>query len=347
MSWPARSPSAPDNALQNAPHQPTGPSKPSLTKKIFQSIATFVADEAGYPASLRRALHTRREFFEPLATPHPTASAESIVYWHEWGARDGLLHGWRDFGNNYYGGLQIHRPELAQLVIQEEIHSWSCDIQDVVGLLSSKSRLERFASLDDLVKTNSPEMIADMSLEGLRKNLAHKEIRIIHQPNTYDYFARYDWDGRIFLMNSGGSHHFSAARYIAAALKQPVPLSGRMRTYRLNPDAVTSLHRDFAMHTLTRDAFSAFYRAMDQLRATFFMLEMPYPYFQHYAVLLPRNEPRANRAAHALSEAGVFDLGKHLRDLISNQSIRRSLPRSLVKARPYRIHNTLAPRAGI
>jgi hypothetical protein len=295
--------------------------------KFLRSVAAFIADECGYPASLYHALDTTKQFYTEFTTPPPNVSAENIVSWHEWGTQDGRLSGWRDLGGNYYGCFDIHYPKLAQFAIREEIPFWSCDIQDVVGLLFSKSNLDRFTSLDDLVETNSQEMIADISIEGMEKNLAHDEIRIIHQTPSSDHFAHYAWDGRVFLMNGGGSHHFSAARYIAARLQHPIPLTGRLCTYRINPAAVAGLRNDFSMFALAGEAFSAFHRAMDRLRATFFVLKMPDPYVHHcYAVLLPRNEPRSRRAAKALSEAGVFDLGEHLGDLVARQATQHVRP---------------------
>lgn len=69
--------------------------------------------------------------------------------------------------------------------------------------------------MDDMVVRNSPEMIDEISPAKLAKNLAWDEIRIISHVD-HDYFATWAWDGRVFLMNSGGSHHFAAAKYIAA-----------------------------------------------------------------------------------------------------------------------------------
>ncbi|CAM5427238.1 putative protein OS=Stutzerimonas stutzeri OX=316 GN=CXK94_17845 PE=4 SV=1 [Stutzerimonas stutzeri] len=86
--------------------------------------------------------------------------------------------------------------------------------------------------MDDMVVRNSPEMIDEISPAKLAKNLAWDEIRIISHVD-HDYFATWAWDGRVFLMNSGGSHHFAAAKYIAARLEQPVELTGTYKNLRV------------------------------------------------------------------------------------------------------------------
>ncbi|WP_425352097.1 DUF6685 family protein [Isorropodon fossajaponicum symbiont] len=51
----------------------------------------------------------------------------------------------------------------------------------------------------------------------------------------------YSWDKRIFLMNSGGSHHFASARYIANKLNKNVGISGKLEKYNINQNIVRQL----------------------------------------------------------------------------------------------------------
>ncbi|WP_408467244.1 DUF6685 family protein [Paraburkholderia fungorum] len=46
------------------------------------------------------------------------------------------------------------------------------------------------------------------------------------------------WDGRLFLYNAGGSHHFAGAAYIAGQLRRPVPLRARLEVIELNEDVI-------------------------------------------------------------------------------------------------------------
>lgn len=125
-----------------------------------------------------------------------------------------------------------------------------CDITDVHGFSASKSDLRDFGHTDEMVEANSRAMIDQITPAKLAENIAHREIRIIHNPDTSDHFTRYLWDGRLWLMNDGGSHHMAAAKYIAARLRQPVTLTGKLYTYSLNAVAIASLRREFEMFVI-------------------------------------------------------------------------------------------------
>ena len=175
---------------------------------------------------------------------------------------------------------------------------------------------------DAMVEANSRDMIDEISVAKLDKNLAHSEIRIIHKHDTSDHFTRYLWDGRLWLMNSGGSHHFAAAKYIAARLGQRVTLTGNLHTYSLNAIAIASLRRDFEMFVISDEAeiCNAFLDAMRTFKATWLWHHMPRPYGNTRAILLPRSEPRSMRVAAALRRAGVVDFGAYLTEIAARQS---------------------------
>ncbi|MYN38109.1 hypothetical protein GTP55_01860 [Duganella sp. FT109W] len=196
------------------------------------------------------------------------------------------------------------------------IERWQCEIQEVHGFSASKSELTKFSSMDEMVECNSREMITDISPQGLAKNLAHNEIRIM-RPNTDDCFKYHRWDGRLFLINSGGSHHFAAAKYIALRIGAPVPLAGRLHSYALNPDAIASLRRDFDIFMISdKPAISvAFNEAMRSFEATWLWTHLPRPYHKARAILLPKNERRSQRVAQAFQEAAIVDLGAYLEGL--------------------------------
>lgn len=228
--------------------------------------------------------------------------------------------GWKSSGG-HYESFQIQRPEYSQLAHCEVTNDWQCDITDVLGFSMSKSDLTAFPNMDAMVETNSREMINEITPAKLARNLAHREIRIIHSPGTTDHFARHLWDGRLFLMNDGGSHHFAAARYIAARLGTPVPLRGKLRTYALNPLAIASLRRDFEMYAIadTAELCNGFHDAMRAYKATWLSHPLPAPLDNVKAILLPKSEPRSMRASATLDAAGAFNLGQHLAALCVRQ----------------------------
>lgn len=295
----------------------------------FKFIFNSIREELGRPMTLLRLIDEHPEMRVQLAEPDSVIAADSIVKWHDWGNQSsmdwprrerGTMMGWRQ-SNGYYSSFEIHRPEFQNLGRCEIVNQWRCDIQDVKGLSASKSKLHEFTSLDSMVETNSKEMIGEITESNLRKNLAHDQIRILNQKSTSDHFARYRWDGRVFLINSGGSHHFAAARYIASRINVPVPLEGKLHTYTISPVAVDSLRRDFDVYAISDDAavVNGFLDAMRKFRATYIWHYLPRQYEHARAILLPKNEPRSMRVSRALREAGMFNVGEHLTSLTDRQ----------------------------
>lgn len=291
---------------------------------ISSSILEGVRNAFGDPASIRRVLATYPHMRTSLSAPARTISARTVPSWHELGAHPllgwprrekGHLVGWKASGQDGWQSFHIVRPEYARLA-RVKITQATVDLQDIDGFAASKSDLNKFASTDQMVITNSQELIAEISPQQLAKALAHREIRIIHTPGS-DHFARYLWDApvsRLWLMNSGGSHHLAAAKLIAARLGQPVPLTGDLHTHWLDASAVASLRTEFELFALTDDSvgMNAFADAMRAVRATWLSHPLPRPYERSTAILLPRSEGRSMRVALEMRKAGMKDLGEHL-----------------------------------
>ncbi|WP_189836603.1 DUF6685 family protein [Sulfuriferula sp. AH1] len=297
---------------------------------LLNTIYNSIRKDSGFPVSLMRLLEQHPDIRVELSDPAPCIAAASVVPWHElgtppvldWPRRNrGDLTGWKATGD-HYESFQLHRPEYDQIGQREIMDNWVCDITDVHGFSTSKSELRDFTSTDKMVETNSRDMIDEISHAKLTKNLAHSEIRIIHTNNTTDHFTRYLWDGRLFLMNNGGSHHFAAAKYIAARLPENVTLRGKLYTYSLNAIAIASLRRDYEMFVISdkTDISCAFDDAMRAFKATWLWHHIPRPYENAKAILLPKSEARSMRVAAALRQAGVVDLGIFLDDLAASQS---------------------------
>ena len=297
---------------------------------VLSTICDRIKENLGHPVSLLRLLEAQPDIRVSLEENTQNIAASSVVPWHElgtppvldWPRRPrGFLMGWKKSADNQYRSFQVTRPEYAEIAQCEVIQDWECDIADVHGFSSSKSELNDFSSTDAMVECNSREMIDSISHEKLAENLAHNEIRIIHNPHTTDHFARYLWDGRLFLMNDGGSHHFAAAKYVADRLEEDVPLRGTLRVYSLNSMALASLCRDFDMFVIADNAeiSNAFHEAMSAFRATWLWHHMPRPFDDTRAILLPKDEPRSRCVANTLREAGITDLGAYLTALAAHQ----------------------------
>lgn len=299
-------------------------------KTILSHMVDGLREDFGIPVRLLRLLAERPDIRLELEARPPSIAASSIVPWHDLGKAPILqwphrpaerLLGWR-YSNDRYHSFEVERPEYGQIGQIKDVQ-WECDIQDVHGFLYSKSELTDFANMEAMVETNSQEMIGEISEAMLLKNLAHREIRIIHNPNTTDHFAHYSWDPlqRVFLMNDGGSHHFAAARYIAKRLGKPVPLQGRLRSHSINSSAIESLLRDYDVYVISDETeiSNAFHHAMEMFRATWLWHSMPKPYDNSRAILLPKTEGRSMRVSAALRDAKITDLGQCLRMLCANQ----------------------------
>ena len=300
-------------------------------KTLLRSIANYILESVGTPANLAQAI----EDF-PILLVQPGAdtqhngvsvnsiSAGDIVRWDRLGytfrGRSGVVNGWEVVGGRYQGD-NIHLEALKSFGKEEESEDWTCDIKEVFGLSSSKSNLKLFTSMDAMVETNSREMIEPVTEEKMLKNLEHGEIRILRDCRE-DFFAVYEWDGRIFLMNTGGSHHFAAARYIAGKLSLPVPLAGRLVKRSINAESLSLLLQDFEMLLISNEpsAYCAFHDAMRSFLANYFWIEAPQGFCHNSRIiLLPRDKPRSVKVTSLLLNAGAFDVGEHLRKMVGKQ----------------------------
>lgn len=298
---------------------------------MLTTLVDDIREDLGRPVRLLRLLADAPQMRAALNVPSKSIAASSVVQWHELGScsplkfprrKRGELLGWKHSGGRW-SSFYLERSEFAQIGQLEVLEDWAVDLAAIDGFGASKSDLYTFSSTDEMVESNSTEMISEITPQGLASNLAHSEIRIIHQPESNDYFARFLWDGRLWLINDGGSHHTAAAKYIAARLGQPVNLKGALRTYSLNGHAIASLCRDFEMFVVNDDEPSvanAFFEAMQSFRATWLWHALPRPYHEGTkAILLPRNELRSMRVAAELRKAGFIDLGVYLTGLVAQQ----------------------------
>ena len=292
--------------------------------KLLQTISDHVLESLGNPVRLRRFLGDRPHFKAQLLAPENNIDMARVPKWHRlnetgwgWGVgrrRTGRveLMGWRKRGNHYSSFVQSC-PALGSLVRHTVVDAWTCDLQDVHGFAASKSDLAKFGSTDEMVLTNSKEMIADVSAEGLRKNLAHDEIRVLRERPS-DWLQVHQWDKRMYVVNDGGSHHLAAAKYIAARIDAPVTLRAPLHYYSIDPNAVALLRGDYDIYLVNDkpELINAFSDAMQAGGVTWLWHDMPQPYENTRAIFLPREDALSMRVSEAFRAAGFADLGQHL-----------------------------------
>lgn len=246
-----------------------------------------------------------------LEEPERVISVGSVVRWDQWGNSCDSLYVRHSTEKRSVPSVSVPQIVLGRLV---KYQHWQCEIQKIVGLSASKSDLTTFVSLDDMVETNSPELIGELTGRKLDEHLAHREIRLFNQLHAEDHLARFAWDGRLFLMNGGGSHHFAAARYIAARIGRKVPIEATLYSYSLDPASVAALREIVDLYAIPRAAsfFLALGEAVHAYGASYFWLDLPVPYGHAVAMLLPKQYKQAARISEEFRRAGAFDLGRHL-----------------------------------
>ncbi|MBI6882772.1 DUF6685 family protein [Pseudomonas putida] len=297
-----------------------------MLKKAAKKILDTVLEDLGHPATLINLLKVEKSLSRHLSEPVKVIAAGEVVQWQLFGELPfeghhlgpGHLYGWTYSPGSHrdFGFTTLFREDLASFGTETIVREWSCEIQDVAGFSSSKSDLRLFKTTDAMVEKNSREMIEQISQEKLEENLSWDEISITSS-GASDSFAIWDWDGRVFLSNSGGSHHFAAAKYIAKRIGVEIPLFGTLHRYGINQVALASLRRDFDIFVMSWSSLQKmpFHNAMANIKATYYCKNLPYPHQDQAAIFLPKDEAKSAKVAGLLRGAGLQDLGEYLTNL--------------------------------
>lgn len=311
--------------------------------KAVNLVVKLARSSMGYPVALENWIaDTPTEYqWITLAPTSPAIHHERIVPWHDFGEDRsmeywrrrprGVMRGWAKSRGGHYESTERTCQALAELGQCKTIEPYELDIAMVDGMGASKSDLEDYNSMATFAEQCCSHLITPLTDDQLRTNLAWDEVRIM-RPGGSDYFSRYAWDGRIFLNNSGGSHHFAAAQYIACKLGRKVPLIGRLYDYSLDKQAVDALGREFEVFALPDNnpaVSNAFHDGMASFGATYFRLPLPRGHQSAQAILLPKSEDRSRQVATLLREGGAFDFAYALR-----QWAYRPLLQHLISAAP-------------
>lgn len=296
-----------------------------LTSLLTDSVKSLF----GHPVQLERALQKHGDISVDL-TATKSADAKGVIRWHELGEKahmhrpdQGWLLGWK-MKDGIWQSYDHFSYNLSNLLVEETEEDWGCDIREVEGLSASKATLKDFSSLDDLAVRECFDLIQNVSLEGLESLLGNREIRINKGTPTTDHLKQYAWDGRLHLINDGGSHHFAAARYIAGQLNTPVPLSVKLEEINLSHKAVEGLREEFALYAI-KSCPILLGDMMDALRAydaAFCLMDLPAPFLGEKVIMLPKDVARSVEASKFLAQAGLPELGAHLEELCEKQTFR-------------------------
>jgi len=297
--------------------------------KWIESVWAHVQETYGVPIGVRRWCAEHRNALRcRLEHPTPGIDELAVVRWDRlahWSALEwprhgkGHLAGWKYLPGYGYSGCSVQCQPLCSLG-EESVVDATLDIGAIAGLSASKSDLQAYDTMEAFARARCGDFLQDGSQHGLYANLAHNEIRILRDGSA-DSLTLYAWDGRVFLSNHGGSHHFAAAHYLASELAIAVPIEAKLHIHRLSGAAIEALADRFTIFALpgTPAAFNGFHDAMASFQATYYWKSLPRPLDDLRAVFLPKAERRSSRVSDALANAGAVDLVAHLRGLALRQ----------------------------
>ncbi len=266
-----------------------------------------------------------------LAIDLPQPSADkgmAVVQWHHWsegGYKPRILapfdrnkvHGhYVDDQRRYRGGV-FDIPELGHLARTTCGGTWSGDIREIDGVAASKGPIEHCASLDEFAKLHCEGLIQDATEEKLIANWRWED-RFGREDGGRLTIGQFAWDERTFWINSGGSHHFAAARYLADKLDRKLTVQGKLCRYELVAEPATRLLNQYQVLGMPTETYDAVYEAFEAAHVPHFWAKGPFP-LGGRAVLLPHADPRAQQAAKMLIQAGAADLGAQLRADLQRQ----------------------------
>jgi len=299
---------------------------------FIRKIVASIREELGSPVRFEQLLDSYPAISVDLSEPErPSINYHDAVPWHQlcpqtWvtGVGRGYVKGWR-----YVKDARAYQSyvtevngydRLGQRLVVED---WPCDIRNVHGLCASKSDLSAFRSMSEMAAANCRNLVGNGSLEDLQRNLSHENVGALHSRSS-DFEINL-WSAHIYLANSGGSHHFAAAHFIAQQIDEPVLLRRKAVFNHVDPEAVHDLLKEYVLYALPGDVgfTNKLHEAMEGFRAGYLMHPLPGRLNESNAILLPRADARSMQVAQILHDAGATSLSEKL-SKVARESVRHA-----------------------
>lgn len=157
--------------------------KRSVWRKISDALWEEFKHAIGYPENLSRA--TRTGLLSPVALQRApdTFWVRSVVSWQtwmtlSWNGHPYSLHYLQPDDDRRLSGDDVLVSELTQLVKEEVIEDFSCDITDVRGIGASKSEDYDIGDIDEFPMIRCPSFVEPVTAEHLAENMRWGEIRL-------------------------------------------------------------------------------------------------------------------------------------------------------------------------
>lgn len=208
----------------------------------------------------------------------------------------------------------------GRLTVRINIASFDFDIVEIDGIGASKSSGRFFPTVHEFGKDFAVYKRAEADREGLARMLAHSEVRIVRRSGSDSVGLRL-WDGRLFLCNAGGSHHFAAAAYITKSIGAKVPLNAALEIRTLNEASVNWLLAKFIpLAVATRDSYGLL-APVAKLLGACYELKVPGILCQDAKLLLiPANEAASADVVNIFYAAGFHGLTPWFQSLLTLQA---------------------------
>lgn len=216
-----------------------------------------------------------------------------------------------------------HRIEcpFGRLTLSARQSVFSFDGREIGGMWSSKSSECYFSTICEFGASYTAYMKTTHDDAGLKAMLSHGEIRVIH--GGADHMTIDLWDGRLFLGNSGGSHHLAGGIYIADRIKADIPLTARLNVEVLNEKAIQWMLAKFKILVVPKQGGCTF--AIARALGECYELDVP-PCISDNAklVLMPIELAGVARVVDALVDAGAIEVGSWFENALSRQQRNRA-----------------------
>jgi hypothetical protein len=300
----------------------------ALKKQVF----LVFCDVVGVPLRVRHSVDPESRISLLEVNFSKTARLDDVIPWKKLEdiSKEGFLYSSKVNGHRSFRKLK--NSPLEQLIIEKHYPEWRSDIRNVQTLGASKGNLSLYKTLDDFtdeecqpeLELNPEETLSEL----LERNLRHEKIGADtprEVESLYSFVWR-SWDGRLGLSNSGGSHHFCAARMLAKRLNIEVLLNRHLRSELLNRNVVWPLLLEFHIFATP---FSEFYgegklrEALESFNAPYGLLQLPSGFFTNLKkrkgskdgeiilLFLEKKVKRSDKAAMAIAR-DVLDFGQIL-----------------------------------
>lgn len=177
--------------------------------------------------------------------------------------KEGVIHFHKIDADRCYSTFNsLHFKDcLNDLVQSVRIDNFETDISKIDGLAESKDKgdFDKFKTLAQFAEKTCPNLIEKLDLANLTYTLSHERNLLENKGLSIDleHLQIYSWQNKIYWSNSGGSHHFAAAQYIANKMEVSVNVIGKLQIDYFDSTAVANFNNCYDVFMIPVDFYHA------------------------------------------------------------------------------------------